>query len=127
MIRARIHLIAFATVCLLLAGCSTDEPRYVLNAPWGYMRVESSFSKIGAAVAYVATTEGVKEINEKSQGSDMMQRSRYIYMTPDGVTIEVVSFLEQGEAMRVFVSIDPEDEVKLSAITSAIWDRLPKD
>ncbi len=29
-------------------------------------------------------------------------------MTPDGVTIEVVSFLEQGEAMRVFVSIDPE-------------------
>ncbi len=57
----------------------------------------------------------------------MMQRSRYNYTTPDGVTVKVVAFREQGEAIRVFVSIDPEDEAKLSDITTDLWDRLPED
>lgn len=128
MTKLRSTLIAFAAVCLFLPGCSKEEPRRVLNAPWGYMLVNCSFSEIHAAVAYVATESGVKEIKEKSQGSETMQRRRYIYNTPEGVTVEVVSFLEeQREPMRVFVTVDPEDEVKLTAITNEIWDRLPRD
>ena len=127
MTKCKSNLIALMAMPLLLLGCSKDEPRYVLNAPWGYMRVNCSFSQIDAAVAYVATKSGVKEIKEKSQGSEMMQRSRYIYATPDGGTVEVISLLEKGEPMRVFVTVYPEDEVKLTAITNEIWDRLPKD
>ncbi len=102
--------------------------RYLINAPWGYMRVECPSDQIMNAVSYVATEEGVKQIKQKHQSyGDRMKRSRYIYTTPDGVTVKVISFREQGEPIRVFVSIDPEDEVKLTAITNALWDRLPKD
>lgn len=127
MTRFKSSLITLLAVCLILPGCSKNEYQYVLNAPWGYMRVACSFDQVNAAVAYVATTEGVKEIKQKSQVNDMMQRSRYIYTTADGGTVKVVAFCEKGEAIRVFVTIEPEDEIRLSAITNALWDRLPRN
>jgi len=124
----KISLIAVVAMCLILPGCSMKKGRYLINAPWGYMRVECPSDQIGSAVSYVATEEGVKQIKQKHQSyGDLMKRSRYIYTTPDGVTVEVISFREQGEPIRVFVSIDPEDDVKLKAITNSLWDRIPKE
>lgn len=128
MTKLRNTLISTVVFCLILPGCSMKKGRYLINAPWGYMRVECPSDQIGIAVSYVATGEGVKQIKQKHQSyGDVMKRSRYIYTTPDGVTVKVISFREQGEPVRVFVSIDPEDKVKLTAITNALWDRLPKD
>lgn len=124
----RICLIPVAAMCLVLPGCSGKMARNLINAPWGYMRVECPSDQIVNAVAYIATENGVKQMKSKHQSyGDLMKRSRYTYTTPDGVTVEVISFCEQGEPIRVFVSIDPEDEVKLKAITNALWDRLPKE
>ena len=56
-----------------------------------------------------------------------MQHGKYTFTTAEGFTVEISYLQKQGKAMRVLVSVDPENKAKMSSITEDLFNNLTKD
>ena len=121
---AKFNMFVFASVCLFLSGCS----RYVLKASSGYIKAPCSFDQMSNAVGVTASRAGAKDTKEEACGNSAgLQHGKYTFTTAEDLTVEISYSQKQGNAMRLFVSVDPESEVKLRTITEDLFNNLTKN
>ena len=75
-----------------------------------------------------ASRAGAKSVKIVGKGNSVgIRQGQHSYTTSEGVIVEIVYLQKRGKAMRVNVSVDPDNETTLSKITEDLFNNITKD